>query len=244
MREAPHRGGGIQLLVRRPIEVVVLNCWVTETKDTPCRSNSSTSLAKSANERVRRSTHSIVLTVGQWKSMATFWPSTKPITFRPSRNAATRWAHGAAEPAAKPADRHRGLLRPRRNRPRGRGATEQRDELAPPHVEHGVSPLAGYRTAACKLPTFEGDRSSLAQPKVAPEAMSSPWGTHVNRPADAHGESARVRPPLSCYLGNRSLAVRRRWTPIVGTNTRVAMALVMRPKFSAWKTIAAGEKHG
>src|SRR6476469_2680855 len=73
--------------------------------------------------------------------MATFWPSTKPITFRRSRNAATRRAHGAAEPAAhKPADRHRGLLRPRRNRPRGRGATEQRDELAPPHVEHGVSP--------------------------------------------------------------------------------------------------------
>ena len=64
MREAPHRSGGIELLVRRPIEVVVLNCWVTETKDTPCRSNSSTSLAKSANERVRRSTHSIVLTVG------------------------------------------------------------------------------------------------------------------------------------------------------------------------------------
>src|ERR1700751_5186343 len=42
--------------VSRPIEVVVLNCWVTDTKDTPCSSNSSTSLAKSANERVRRST--------------------------------------------------------------------------------------------------------------------------------------------------------------------------------------------
>ena len=42
--------------VSRPIEVVVLNCWVTETKDTLCLSNSSTSLAKSANERVRRST--------------------------------------------------------------------------------------------------------------------------------------------------------------------------------------------
>src|ERR1700747_2727595 len=37
--------------VSRPIEVVVLNCWVTETKDTLCLSNSSTSLAKSANER-------------------------------------------------------------------------------------------------------------------------------------------------------------------------------------------------
>ena len=37
------------LSVSRPIEVVVLNCWVTETNDTPCASNSSTSLAKSAN---------------------------------------------------------------------------------------------------------------------------------------------------------------------------------------------------
>jgi hypothetical protein len=42
--------------VSRPIEVVVLNCWVTETNDTLCWSNSSTSLAKSANERVSRST--------------------------------------------------------------------------------------------------------------------------------------------------------------------------------------------
>jgi hypothetical protein len=42
--------------MRRPIEVVVLNCWVTETNETPCASNSSISLAKSASERVRRST--------------------------------------------------------------------------------------------------------------------------------------------------------------------------------------------
>src|SRR6218665_2515900 len=35
------------LSVSRPIEVVVLNCCVTETKDTPLRSNTSTSLAKS-----------------------------------------------------------------------------------------------------------------------------------------------------------------------------------------------------
>jgi hypothetical protein len=32
------------LSVSRPIEVVVLNCWVTETNDTLCWSNSSTSL--------------------------------------------------------------------------------------------------------------------------------------------------------------------------------------------------------
>src|SRR5258705_8946882 len=42
--------------VSRPIEVVVLNCWVTETNETPWASNSSTNLAKSASDRVRRST--------------------------------------------------------------------------------------------------------------------------------------------------------------------------------------------
>jgi hypothetical protein len=42
--------------VSRPIELVVLNCWVTETNDTLCLSNSSTSFAKSASDRVRRST--------------------------------------------------------------------------------------------------------------------------------------------------------------------------------------------
>jgi hypothetical protein len=36
---------------------VVLKDWVTETNETACSSNSSTSLAKSASERVRRSTH-------------------------------------------------------------------------------------------------------------------------------------------------------------------------------------------
>ena len=42
--------------VNRPIEVVVLNYWVTDTNDTPWQSNNSTSLAKSASERVSRST--------------------------------------------------------------------------------------------------------------------------------------------------------------------------------------------
>lgn len=39
----------------RPIEVVVLKDCVTETKVTSIRSNTSTSLAKSASERLRRS---------------------------------------------------------------------------------------------------------------------------------------------------------------------------------------------
>ena len=41
--------------VSLPIEVVVLNCWVTLTKVTLCRSNTSTSLAKSVSERLSRS---------------------------------------------------------------------------------------------------------------------------------------------------------------------------------------------
>ena len=43
------------LRVRRPIEIVVLNCCVTETKDAPLASSTSTILAKSASERVSRS---------------------------------------------------------------------------------------------------------------------------------------------------------------------------------------------
>src|SRR5215467_835277 len=43
------------LRVKRPIEVVVLNCCVTETNDVPLASRISTILAKSASERVSRS---------------------------------------------------------------------------------------------------------------------------------------------------------------------------------------------
>ena len=44
------------LSVSRPIEVVVLNCCVTATNEIPHASNSSTILAKSASNRVSRST--------------------------------------------------------------------------------------------------------------------------------------------------------------------------------------------
>ena len=44
------------LRVSRPIDVVVLNCWVTATNDTPQASNSSTIRAKSASDRVSLST--------------------------------------------------------------------------------------------------------------------------------------------------------------------------------------------
>ena len=42
--------------VSRPIEVVVLNAWVIDTKDTPAASKIATILAKSASDRVSRST--------------------------------------------------------------------------------------------------------------------------------------------------------------------------------------------
>ena len=41
--------------VSRPIEVEVLKAWVTETKEHPSAPRRSTSLAKSASERVSRS---------------------------------------------------------------------------------------------------------------------------------------------------------------------------------------------
>ena len=41
--------------VSRPMQVVVLKDWVTLTKVTPFRSNTSTSLAKSISERLSRS---------------------------------------------------------------------------------------------------------------------------------------------------------------------------------------------
>ena len=42
--------------VSLPIECVVLNCCVTDTNDTPCASNTSTSFEKSVSDRLRRST--------------------------------------------------------------------------------------------------------------------------------------------------------------------------------------------
>src|SRR5271166_2203725 len=44
------------LRVSRPMLVVVLKACVIETNETPCASNTSTILAKSESERVRRST--------------------------------------------------------------------------------------------------------------------------------------------------------------------------------------------
>jgi uncharacterized hydantoinase/oxoprolinase family protein len=44
------------LSVSRPIECVVLNCWVTLTNATPCLSNVSMMREKSSSDRLSRST--------------------------------------------------------------------------------------------------------------------------------------------------------------------------------------------
>lgn len=44
------------LSISRPIDVLVLNCWVTETNDTLCRSKTSMIFEKSISERLSRST--------------------------------------------------------------------------------------------------------------------------------------------------------------------------------------------
>jgi hypothetical protein len=63
------------LSVRRPMEVVVLNCCVTDTKEALWASRTSTILAKSASDRVRRSTsHGDVRVKGceiQWRMSKT-----------------------------------------------------------------------------------------------------------------------------------------------------------------------------
>ncbi|WP_375648980.1 hypothetical protein [Bartonella sp. MU70NMGDW] len=47
---------GKMFSVNRPIDVVVLNYWITEKKDTLCSSHRSINLAKSAKEWDKRST--------------------------------------------------------------------------------------------------------------------------------------------------------------------------------------------
>ena len=44
------------LRVSRPMELVVLNCWVTDTNEAPCRSSVSMMRAKSRRDRLNRST--------------------------------------------------------------------------------------------------------------------------------------------------------------------------------------------
>ena len=82
----------------------------------------------------------------QRNSMAMFWPSTKPISPKPCRNAATKGTEFSRRPGAhKPYNRHRRLLRARRHRQRYDRAAEQADELPSPHAEHGGS-LPGAAT--------------------------------------------------------------------------------------------------
>jgi hypothetical protein len=64
-------------------------------------------------------------------------PSIYPVCLRPRCNAAIRFSTDSDDPGPRyPDQRHRRLLRPRRERPSCRCAAKQRDELASPHVEH------------------------------------------------------------------------------------------------------------
>ena len=79
-------------------------------------------------------------------SIRTLRPSVQPNCCSPCRNAAMRACpfrivRGRGHEHAD-APHPLGLLRARRERPRRRRAAEQRDELAPSHVEHG-GPLPG-----------------------------------------------------------------------------------------------------
>src|SRR5262245_16005072 len=71
------------LRVRRPIEVVVLNCWVTDTKEASWASSTSTILAKSASDRVSRST-----LYDNYLNLAGLDIGEKPLQSRPLHRAA------------------------------------------------------------------------------------------------------------------------------------------------------------
>ena len=80
----------------------------------------------------------------QRNSIVTFWPSIKPASLKPLRNAETSVTFGSAETGVqKPDHGYRALLRARRERPSYRSA-EQREKLAAfPLIElHSISPPA------------------------------------------------------------------------------------------------------
>src|SRR5262249_41562046 len=75
--------------------------------------------------------------------------------------------------AEEPNHRHRWLLRARRERPCRCCATEQRDEIAPPHVEHGgvLPPLCANKAMAVRVgsPLTQGITERTAGPWATPE---------------------------------------------------------------------------
>jgi hypothetical protein len=91
--------------------------------------------------------------------------------------------------------RHRLLLRARRERPRGRRAAEQRDELASSLVGHGLLP--GTRCA------------SLPQAQDALEALADPW-VGLNRSESAPDHTAKARGPRMRVSRGRGDALRLR----------------------------------
>src|SRR6516165_10255346 len=88
-----------------------------------------------------------------------------PPTLSPER---CDWGTGSVLRRAaveKPDDRHCRLLRARRERPRRYRATEQRDEIAPLHVEHGeLPPLCAIRQPTDPCARFSGTSACQREP--------------------------------------------------------------------------------
>ena len=87
-------------------------------------------------------------------SIATLRPSTKPVSLKPLRKAATRMGVAVRHAGVEEANHRNGrLLRACRDRPRRRRAAKKRDELPPPQVEHPAASAlgiaAGQFTAVC-----------------------------------------------------------------------------------------------
>src|SRR5262249_33241147 len=67
-------------------------------------------------------------------------------------------------------DWHGRLLRPRCQPPRSRRAADQRDELAPFHIEHGgLPPLCGISRRPTRAVGFPAHQPAIERP-------ASPWG--------------------------------------------------------------------
>ena len=65
-------------IISRPMLVVVLNCWVIDTKETPRRSKTSTSLAKSESARVSRFWPSSISAISLFRAGRSIVPPENP----------------------------------------------------------------------------------------------------------------------------------------------------------------------
>src|SRR5262249_26261870 len=83
--------------------------------------------------------------------------------------------------------RHRGLLRPRRKRPRRYSAADQRNELPPSHAGHGRSLLRDCRSVS-----------------LPPGWRVGPWGMNCSEPGlPMVRQDVSPASPVFSYLTNR-----------------------------------------